>query len=286
MSDKQQGTYSKSRLRELSAEQLKALLEDELASDQTDAAFIKCVTELLDEKTGTGQQVDVDAAWKEFQEDYAASRPLYPENDAPPAQPQRPRRRRGVRLVKGLAVAAAVLCLLTLTASAFGYNIWASVAKWTSEIFGLTGETGDERFPSADFPRYAPGLEELHAALEEHGVLENILPTWLPEGYEPITFFCKEYENGEIVFDLMLQKEGVERLLDVFYIVRTDDTFVQYQKDAGDPEIYETGGVTHYIMTNMGEYFAVWINGRVECSFSGFASREELIRAIDSIYVE
>lgn len=287
MSDKQQEMNSKSRFSELSAEQLKALLEDELASDQTDVEFIKYVTKLLDEKTGTNQQVDVDAAWKEFQEDHAVSRPLYPENDVPPDQPRRPRRRkRGMRFVKGLVIAAAALCLLTLTASAFGYNIWASVAKWTNDLFGLAGETEGGRLPSSNAPQYAPELEELHAALEEYGILENILPAWLPEGYEPITFNCTERKNGEITFDLTLQKDGVDRLLDLYYIVRTDDTFVQYQKDADDPEIYEAGGITHYIMSNTGDYFAVWTNGRVECSFSGVASKEELIRAIDSIYGE
>ena len=289
MSDKQQEMNSKSHLSELSAEQLKALLEDELASDQTDVEFIRSVTKLLDEKTDTNQQVDVDAAWKEFQEDYAVSRPLYPENDVPhdQPQPQRPRRRkRGMRFVKGLVIAAAALCLLTLTASAFGYNIWASVAKWTNDLFGLAGETEGGRSTSANASQYAPELEELHTALTEHNILENILPAWLPEGYEPITFNCTERENGEITFDLMLQKDGVDRLLDLYYIVRTDDTFVQYQKDAGDPEFYETGGVTHYIMSNTGKYYAVWTNGRVECSFSGFASKEELIRAIDSIYGE
>ena len=285
MSGKQQDKYSKSRFQECSTEQLKDLLEAELMSDESDVEFIKTITELLNEKTGTKHTQDIDAAWKEFKENHAVSRPLYPEIDTPPSASKSTRgRRRGVKAVKAAAAAAAILCLLTLTASAFGYNLWAAIARWTDETFRLIGGTEDEGSASADTPAYAPELEELYTALAEHGVTEDVLPTWLPEGYEQAAFYYDERYNGELVFDLILGKEGVDRSIDLYYIVRTDSPFVQYQKNDGDPELYEIGGVSHYIMSNMEEYFATWTNGRVECSISGFTSREELIRMINSIY--
>ncbi len=285
MSGKQQDKYSKSRFQECSTEQLKDLLEAELMSDESDVEFIKTITELLNEKTGTKHTQDIDAAWKEFKENHAVSRPLYPEIDTPPSASKSTRgRHRGVKAVKA-AAAAAILCLLTLTASAFGYNLWAAIARWTDETFRLIGGTEDEDL-SVRETSYAPELEELHAALVEHGVTEDVLPIWLPEGYEQDGFYCYESSNGEIIFDVILEKEGEERPIDLYYIVRTDSTYVQYQKNGGDPELYEIGGVSHYIMSNMGEYFAAWTNGRVECSISGFTSREELIRMINSIYEE
>ncbi len=285
MSGKQQDKYSKSRFQEYSTEQLKDLLEAELMSDESDVEFIKAVTELLNEKTGTTHTQDIDAAWKEFKENHAVSRPLYPEIDTPPSAFKSTRgRHRGVKAVKAAAAVAAILCLLTLTASAFGYNLWAAIARWTDETFRLIGGTEDEGSASADTPAYAPELEELYTALAEHGVTEDVLPTWLPEGYEQTTFNCVENSSGELIFNVILEKEGEDRLIDLYYIVRTISPYVQYQKNDGDPEVYGMGGISHYIMSNMGEYFATWTNGRVECSFSGFTSREELIRMINSIY--
>ena len=287
MSGKQQDKYSKSRFQECSTEQLKDLLEAELMSDESDVEFIKTITELLNEKTGTKHTQDIDAAWKEFKENHAVSRPLYPEIDTPPSASKRTRgRHRGVKAVKAAAAAAAILCLLTLTASAFGYNLWAAIARWTDETFRLIGGTEDEGSASADTPAYAPELEELYTALAEHGVTEDVLPTWLPEGYEQDGFYCYENPNGETVLDVILVKDGIDRTIDLYYVVCGDSSDIEYQKNQGDPECYDMGNIRHYIMSNMGEYFATWTNGRVECSISGFTSREELIRMINSIYEE
>lgn len=60
----------------------------------------------------------------------------------------------------------------------------------------------------------------------------------------------------------------------------------EYEKDADDPEEYSKNGVTHYIMTNFGDYFAVWLSGNMECSIyiAGGSTKDELIKIIDSIY--
>ena len=72
--------------------------------------------------------------------------------------------------------------------------------------------------------------------------------------------------------------------INVLYTVYPDGNFMtQFEKDPGDPEIYRTNGTAYYIMTNVGLYRTVWASGNIECSISGVASRDEIIKIIDSI---
>jgi hypothetical protein len=48
--------------------------------------------------------------------------------------------------------------------------------------------------------------------------------------------------------------------------------------------VYEKEEITHYIMTNLSQYTAAWLNGDLECSIFGDISKEDIIRMIDSIY--
>ena len=50
------------------------------------------------------------------------------------------------------------------------------------------------------------------------------------------------------------------------------------------PEIYEAGGVEHYLMMNGGYWRALWRVGDLECSILGKVSLEEMKRIVDSIY--
>ena len=44
------------------------------------------------------------------------------------------------------------------------------------------------------------------------------------------------------------------------------------------------GGVSHYIMSNLGDYTAVWTVENYECSISGNISVDTLKKMIESIY--
>ena len=57
-----------------------------------------------------------------------------------------------------------------------------------------------------------------------------------------------------------------------------------YEKNLTNPELYEAGGVTHYIMPNIDSCLVVWKNGNVECSISGVKTMEEVKKIINSIY--
>lgn len=56
------------------------------------------------------------------------------------------------------------------------------------------------------------------------------------------------------------------------------------QKDEDNPEAYERGGVTHYIMTNDKTCYAIWTVDNAECFILGASSYDELTLIINSIY--
>lgn len=284
MSDKQLGKYSKADFSNLSETQLRDLLQAELESEETDVALIKEAVAALNQKTGKSGCHDVDAAWNAFVQDYSVSQPLYTDLPASVPPVSQPHRRRGRMLIKAAAIAAAVLVLLTFTASALGYDILGAIAQWTDETFSLLGRNTTESSDAAY--TYAPELEEVHTALLENGVTANVLPLWLPEGYELTAFYTFDMHGGDSVFESILADESDSNMIRISYTIRESFSPYQYQKNAGDPEIYTINDIDFYIMSNIDNYFAVWINGNVECSISGVQSREDLIQMIDSIYWE
>ncbi len=66
----------------------------------------------------------------------------------------------------------------------------------------------------------------------------------------------------------------------------TNDTSITYSKDAGSPETYTAGGVKHSILTNIDSYGAVWYRENCECFIYGYESKDDLIKTIDSLYME
>lgn len=55
-------------------------------------------------------------------------------------------------------------------------------------------------------------------------------------------------------------------------------------KDPNSEELYRSGGVEHYIMTNTTHVVGAWVNNHCLCTISGTITRQEMKDVIDSIY--
>ena len=267
------------RLSELSPEQLKDLLQMELMSDSTDVEWIRQITAALDASSEKKAERDVDRAWADFVQDYASSQPLY--SDVPVSDPTslsaKGGRKRSIfrRLAGGIA-AAALLVALSITASALGYDLWGAVVQWTSEVFSF----GSEDAPLPD--HYPEALEALHTAMDEDGITEPVLPTWLPDGYTLEDFSSYNVYKDTFCYTCVLSNQSGRSIIFEYICYRKPDS--QYQKNAENPEIYKAGGIEHYIMFNQDEYLISWINGRVECSILGLLNKQDVYKLLDSIY--
>ena len=180
------------------------------------------------------------------------------------------------RWLRSLTAAAAVLAILlvgSVTAQAFGLNIWGAVVKWTQEAFHF-GEWGKSN-TNDDYP-YA----SLQEALKKGNATISLVPTWFPDGFymsdiniehKPLQIaYRAKYCNGEqnLIITVQDHLEGIP-----IYVEQSD----------GLVEEYEVAGVTYYLFKNNERTQAEWIVDSFECSILGDLTIEELKLMIDSI---
>ena len=185
--------------------------------------------------------------------------------------------------IKRMVAVAAIIILIfsgSITAKAFGFDLWEIIVKWTQENFhfGYTqnGESTENQPQSGDNLAYA-GLQ---AALDEFDIRSEVVPTWIPDGYvetDVRTFdtpkqrqFSAKYENGNNII-----KIWVADYLEAYPS--------QIEQSESTVEIYESNGIKYHLIVDNDQLRAAWIIDSLECYISGPLSVEEMKQVIDSI---
>lgn len=185
--------------------------------------------------------------------------------------------------VKRLVAAAAIIILIfsgSITAKAFGFDLWEVIVKWTQETFHFGySQSGNptEAAPNEDDNFAYAGLQ---AALDEFDVTVSLVPHWIPEGYTEVdvrTFdtpkqrqFSAKYQKGEDII-----KIWIGDYLD------TNPTQIEQSGDIID--VFEISGVKYYIVANEDKLRVAWVVESFECYISGPISAEELKQMVNSI---
>ena len=180
------------------------------------------------------------------------------------------------RWVRSLTAAAAVLAILlagSVTAKAFGFNVWKTVVQWTQETFHF-GEWGNTDVNSN------LQFHSLQEALEEGNTPSWLVPTLIPGGFDLADITVKQtpqkktykakYKNGEQYFVITVQD-----------YLKTDPVYVE--QNEGLIEEYEVSGIIYHIFADVDLTKAKWIYDSYECSISGNITIEDLKMMIDSI---
>lgn len=177
------------------------------------------------------------------------------------------------RWVRSLTAAAAVLAILivgSVTAEAFGFNIWKAVVQWTQETFhfGISDGNKDRDYAS------------LQEALEQGGITTPLAPTWLPDGYEleeinieqsPIRKrYVAKYTRGDRALKITIQDHLDGK---PFYLEQSD----------GLVEEYAASGITYYLFENNERTQAAWVVDSYECRITGELTIDTLKKMINSI---
>lgn len=181
-----------------------------------------------------------------------------------------------------LAAAAAIIVLIfscTLTAKAFGFDLWEIIVKWTQETFHFGySEQGNENI----IPEKNDSISyfELHSILKDYHVDVPLAPHWVPEGYieqdarvietPKQRQFVAKYENGDKVI-----KVWVEDYLDGYPL--------QIEQDESTVEVYELSGVQYYIFSDVDSLQVAWVRDNYACFISGPLTLSEIKQIIDSI---
>ena len=272
-----------SHLDKLSTEELQEILRQDslLDDDSSDIDTILYITDLLAKRSdSSNNSKDVEAAWKSFKENYypyiSDPEPLY-SFDSPEDKVVKAKSRRPSRVMKTLSVAAVLAVVIisgSVTASAFGYNLWGAVAEWTRDTFGFTQSSQNNGI----YP-----FENLRDALAAYDIDEPIVPQWIPDGYGEDTVQAAETPDSKII--VAVSKYGSKEIkLEVKIFDDPSNRHWLYEMFEDDVEKYFSNGIDFYIMKNDDFTRVSWAVGNNECSILCSLKPKEIYRMVDSIF--
>ena len=185
-------------------------------------------------------------------------------------------KKRFSRWVRSIAAVLAVVIILALgsvTAKAFGFNIWETVVKWTQETFHF-GEWGNSDTDSN------LSYSSLQEALDQGKITTKLAPTWLPSGYELVEIRVEQTPQRK-TYLAKYKNEKQVLTITVHDYLNSDPIYVeQHEGLVGEHEI---SGITYYLFSDNDVAKAVWINGSYECNILGNVTIEDLKLMINSI---
>lgn len=185
------------------------------------------------------------------------------------------------RWMRRLIAAAAVVAVIfagTITASAFGINIWEAFIQWTEETFYFGGSSDQE--PSAPDKNDENEYHSLQNALDSYNISIPMAPTWIPEGYELSEMIVSE-SPVHVTFLAIYLRDDLILKVQIKGYVSSDPQ--QIEQSGSVLEEYESGGIIYYIFENDSQLQAVWTNEPYECYISGEMTIDEMKQIIDSI---
>lgn len=275
MTGKTNGLNERPSPKSLSTEELDNILAESLEFDdsQVDFNYLYTVAEEYSTREGSPQ-----LSPERAQE-------LYKERLEPLMQTKRKVSK--TRILRTSLVAAVLAVILTGTALAVGTDFFNVLFRWDNEHLSFNiSPRGNVSASIEDSQRHVEVPEELkplQETMEEYGIPASLLPTYFPEGYEPLNLEVWGDENGGIMgVDFQKGNETISIGFNWFPL-DVDNVVGGYEKDPGDPIIYEVNGTTYRIMTNMGDYFAMWTCGNIMCDIYVGKDPEILYKLLDSI---
>lgn len=186
------------------------------------------------------------------------------------------------RLLRTIAAVLAVMLILTagttITAKALNFDIWRKFASWTTEIFHFTNSDN----PSLTEPSKTVNVEfdHLREALASFGIEEDIIPSWLPDGYKHKDIVVMESPKTRSIHTIY-ENNNVELIISIRQTIGIPAH--QVEKNEGLLEIYAVNGVEYFIFSNTENLQAAWNIGEIECIIGGNITLGEMKKMIDSI---
>ena len=266
----------------LSTEELQEIIRQDsfLDDDSSDIDAILYITDLLVKRSdSSNNSKDVEAAWKSFKENYypyiSDPEPLYSfdslEDEVVKAKPRH--LSRAMKTLSVAAVLAVVIISGSLTASAFGYNLWGAVAEWTRDTFGFTQGQNNGIHP----------FENLRDALAAYDINDPIVPQWIPDGYGEDTVQAAETPDSKVISASCKSTAGEIKIeVKAFYNQNNEHRVYEIFEDG--VEKYASNGIDFYIMKNDDFTRVSWAVGNNECSILCALEPKEIYRMIDSIF--
>ena len=280
-------------LEQMRTEELEALLQQEFtAADggEPDVDYIMAMMEVMKQRDANppAAEVDVDAAWRDFKENYQGQASAYetevlPERDSSHldqiTSPSPKKKSR--RILRAAVITAACIVILCGAASAFGFDILQAFADWTAETFGFVTPGQEE----AEVPQDDPFLKFRLAVAEESS--SSIVPKWYPQGTQlDDDVHVTHRSDGTRIQALYTSENGDFIIRIQIYDNLPEEYIGVYQKNDENVKKHEINGIIHYFYENNQTHCVAWVNRNVEVLIQGDLEFEDLEKMTNSIYEE
>lgn len=283
MSDNQnRGVNDLAKYDAMTTEELEEILRldvDAPEGQETDTDILLYVMEVLVERKRTQNSHTENRALEAYESFKKNYMPEVENDPIAPTEKVTPRVR-SLRWLRALSAVAAVLMIIVLgsvTAKAFGVDVWQSVVKWTQETFHFgSGQQVDEGPDSQDNLPY----KSFEDTLRKGGIDTPLVPTWIPDGYQLVDITVDQTPLLDMYTARYLSREK-ELIFTVRNHLESDPQYVEQSKDF--VEIYESSGIAYYLLSNNEHTQAIWIVESYECYILGDLTIDELKMMIDSI---
>lgn len=187
-------------------------------------------------------------------------------------------------LIKILPIAAALIFLFgSVTAQAFGLDIFGAIARWTSEVFQLSDSSTPHAAIGTNPLAEGEGVyyDSLEEAVDAFGITAPIAPKWIPERFKLVKVSAVNKSGGVLIY---ADYESNDGFLQVRYKEVKNIDFSSLEQEGSGVETRFKNGLEHYLLSDMDREKAFWQNGELECQIAGNVTRQEMKEIVDSIY--
>lgn len=206
---------------------------------------------------------------KENEEKEAISSP-----DASPRPVRRSGRAR--RILRRVEIAAALIVVLCIGASAVGLNPFQAITQWASEVLHIgRNPSGVMELPEGTASEYR-SLEE---ALAAYGVDPSGCPTWVPEDYA-LYGIDVQNSSGGLKFVASYASDSDDMFIRVTQFM--DGASSILEKEEGG-YIYTHNEIEFDIVENLESANISWQIGSYSYTVTGSLDKDQIISIIDSI---
>ena len=184
--------------------------------------------------------------------------------------------------VKRMVAAVAIIIMIfsgSITAKAFGFDLWDIIVKWTQETFHF-GSYGDSSIIDTPEDENSIVFDGLKAYLVAYDIDAMIVPNWIPAGYTEADIKIIDTPKQR---QIMAKYQLDENVITLWITDYLDGYPSQIEQSNSVIEVYESSGVKYYLIENNDQLRAAWVVDSFECYISGPLSIEELKQMIDSI---
>lgn len=265
-------TYLRTTLDEMSTPKLADLLQEELHKEPVNEQNVRMILRVLEEREPDKPiepGPETEAAWNRYLQQTATSsvKPVRKKN----------------RVLRVASIVAALLLLLeAFPQEAEAKNIFDRLISWTDSIFELLNP-GDAENKQTEyvFETDHPGLQQVYDAVVELGVTEPVVPMWMDKSYELV--FC-EIINTPIKRGVSATFSDGKIDVGVKVDIYSENISNEYYKDETVVNSFEKNGTTHHVMRNNDLWVVVWVRDNVECSIAMDCQEDTLYQVLESIY--